>query len=201
MAERAYHHGDLRESLLEHAEQAILESGPGHLSLRDLARRAGVSHAAPAYHFGDKRGLLGAFAAEGFRLLADRLNTALEETGLFVDVAVAYVEFAIEHRAQVEVMFRTDLYDPAGAEVSEARALATAVLDRGLGTLPAQSRSAGLEVAKTAAWSLVHGFASLWLGGALDIKAEDVPDTVRAIGLLLFSPEPSEPDPLGGRRG
>lgn len=189
MTDRPYHHGDLRQVLLAHAEQAIIESGPANVSLRELARRAGVSHAAPAHHFGDKRGLLGAIAAEGFRLLAERLGTVLEETGQFVEVAVAYVEFAIEHRAHFEVMFRTDLYDQAGPDVSQAREHSTAVLERGLSTVPTTSRGAQAEVAKTAAWSLVHGFATLWLGGSLKIGTEEVPDAVRAIGSLLFSRE------------
>src|SRR6266536_5182875 len=74
MAKRAYHHGDLRRALLVAAVEVIEESGPAALSLRDLARRAGVSHAAPQHHFGDKAGLLTAVAAEGYR----RLATALE---------------------------------------------------------------------------------------------------------------------------
>jgi AcrR family transcriptional regulator len=67
---RPYHHGDLRRALLEAAVQAIAEVGPAAVSLRDLARRVGVSHAAPAHHFGDKAGLLTAVAADGFRRLA-----------------------------------------------------------------------------------------------------------------------------------
>ncbi len=83
---RAYHHGDLRRALLAAALEAIEESGPAALSLRDLARRAGVSHAAPAHHFGDKAGLLTALAAEGFDLLADsadrgRADDLLEARG------------------------------------------------------------------------------------------------------------------------
>src|SRR6266702_4843210 len=73
---RPYHHGDLRRVLLQAAVEAILESGPATVSLRDLARRAGVSHAAPAYHFGDKAGLLTAVAADGFWRLADALREA-----------------------------------------------------------------------------------------------------------------------------
>ena len=71
---RPYHHGDLPRALLEAALQAIVEVGPAAVSLRDLARRTGVSHAAPAHHFGDKAGLLTAVATDGFRRLAATLG-------------------------------------------------------------------------------------------------------------------------------
>lgn len=74
--ERAYHHGDLRRALLTAALDAIAQEGPDALSLRDLARRAGVSHAAPAHHFKDRTGLLTAVAAEGYALFADALAEA-----------------------------------------------------------------------------------------------------------------------------
>ena len=85
---RPYHHGDLPRVLLDAAVQAILEVGPAAVSLRDLARRTGVSHAAPAHHFGDKAGLLTAVAADGFRRLAATLGEAYEATGSFLEVGV-----------------------------------------------------------------------------------------------------------------
>ena len=75
--DRPYHHGHLRQAILAAAIDALTESGPARLSLRELARRAGVSHAAPAHHFGDKAGLLTAVAAQGYTLLADALTAAL----------------------------------------------------------------------------------------------------------------------------
>src|SRR5215213_11204294 len=80
---RPYHHGDLPRALLEAAVQAIAEVGPAAVSLRDLARRVGVSHAAPAHHFGDKRGLLTAVAAEGYRLFAAALRDEYERSESF----------------------------------------------------------------------------------------------------------------------
>src|SRR6266540_1426296 len=118
---RPYHHGDLRRALLDAAIEAITEAGPATVSLRDLARRAGVSHAAPAYHFGDKAGLLTAIAADGFRLLGAALGEAWTATGSFLEVGVAYVGFAVTHRAHFEVMFRPELYRPDDPEVSRAR--------------------------------------------------------------------------------
>src|SRR5215213_4055244 len=102
---RPYHHGDLPRALLEAAVEAIAEVGPAAVSLRDLARRVGVSHAAPAYHFGDKAGLLTAVAADGFERLAATLRQAYQTTGSFLEVGVAYVRFAVTHRAQLEVRF------------------------------------------------------------------------------------------------
>ena len=109
---RPYHHGDLRQVVLDAAVAAITEFGPTGFSLRDLARHAGVSHAAPAHHFRDKAGLLTTVAAQGYQLLADALAAAQQRTGDFLDVGVAYVRFAVEHRAHFEVMVRPDLYHP-----------------------------------------------------------------------------------------
>jgi AcrR family transcriptional regulator len=78
---RPYHHGDLRRALIDAAVQAIAEVGPAAVSLRDLARRTGVSHAAPAHHFGDKAGLLSAVAADGFRCLAATLREPTRPAG------------------------------------------------------------------------------------------------------------------------
>ena len=117
---RPYHHGDLRQAILTAAVAALAESGPARLSLRDLARRAGVSHAAPAHHFGDKAGLLTAIAAEGYNLLADTLTAAQRRTADFLEVGVAYVRFAVDHRAHFEVMFHPDLYHPDDPEVATA---------------------------------------------------------------------------------
>src|SRR5947208_17140860 len=109
----SYHHGNLRRVLIDCALAAIAERGAANLSLRDLARRAGVSHAAPAHHFGDKRGLLTAVAAEGYRRLAGLLGPTDATTPGLAEVGVAYVRFAVEERPYFDVMFRPDLYDPA----------------------------------------------------------------------------------------
>src|SRR5215212_10166673 len=126
---RPYHHGDLRRALLKAALQAIAEVGPAAVSLRDLARRTGVSHAAPAHHFGDKAGLLTAVATDGFRRLAATLRDTYEATGSFLEVGVAYVGFAVTHRAHFEVMFRPELYHPDDPELVRARDAARALLD------------------------------------------------------------------------
>lgn len=171
---RGYHHGDLRRALLTAAAEVIEESGPAALSLRDLARRAGVSHAAPAHHFGDKAGLLAALAAEGFDLLAEALHEA--HGGGLLEAGVSYVDFAVRHRAHFEVMFRPDLYRADAPEVVAARERSGAALHAAVAALPAGRGTSGDPQGDAlAAWSIVHGFATLWNAGALPADVGDDP--------------------------
>ena len=109
-----YHHGDLANSLVA-ATVSLLESrGLARLSLREVAREAGVSHAAPAHHFGDKAGLLTAVAVDGYRLLAQALLASQTAEGRspdqrLLDAGYAYIQFALSHTAHFEVMFRPAL--------------------------------------------------------------------------------------------
>jgi AcrR family transcriptional regulator len=180
---RPYHHGDLRAALLRAAVEAIGQAGPAGMSLRDVARRAGVSHAAAAYHFGDKAGLLTAVAAQGYRMLTQELLTARDSGRGFLEVGVAYVRFAVSHRAHFEVMYRPELYRPDDAEVREARAGAAVLL---YGTA---SPDAGQLAAGAAAWSLVHGLATLWLNGNLPPQLGTDPEEItRRIAPYLTGP-------------
>ena len=124
---RPYHHGDLRAALLHAAVEAIGERGPAALSLRQVARRAGVSHTAAAYHFGDKAGLLTAIAEEGYRRLGDSLGTA-RTSGTFMDVGVAYVNFAVTNCAYFDVMFRPELHHRDNPGLRHARARTAQIL-------------------------------------------------------------------------
>ena len=188
---RRYHHGDLRRAILDAAVVAIAESGPAALSLRDLARRAGVSHAAPAHHFGDKAGVLTALAAEGYDLLADALLEAHARTGEFLEIGVAYVRFAIGCRSHFEVMYRPDLYDPADPAVRAAQDRAGKALYSGAAAVPGRPADVDTQVAGVAAWSLVHGFASLWLHGALPAELRDDPEAAaRTVASVLFRSRP-----------
>ena len=184
---RPYHHGDLRRAVLDAAVQAIAEAGPTALSLRDLARRAEVSHAAPAHHFGDKAGVLTALAAEGFDKLAETLQATQQRTGDFLQMGVAYVRFAIDHRAHFEVMYRPDLYDAADPDVRAARDRAGETLYSGVATAQHRPDDVDLKIAGVAAWSLVHGFASLCLHGSLPEELRHDPEqAARAIAGVLF---------------
>jgi AcrR family transcriptional regulator len=185
MTRTSYHHGDLRRALLDEAAAMIEEHGVGRLSLRELARRVGVSHAAPAHHFRDKTGLLTALATEGFQLLEIASTLAYRKTGSFLEVGVAYVRFAVEHPAHFEVMFLPGLLDNEDRDLLAARVSARARL------YPPAAELAGADPDSTtaglAAWTLVHGLASLWLDGALPDTVGDDPEALtRAVASHLF---------------
>jgi AcrR family transcriptional regulator len=181
---RPYHHGDLRPALLRAAVEAIGHAGPAAMSLRQAARQAGVSHAAAAYHFGDKAGLLTAVAAQGYRMLTAELQGVRDARRGFLELGVAYVRFAVRHRAHFEVMYRPELYRPDDPQVRQARAAAAALL---YGTA---SPDAGRLAAGAAAWSLVHGLATLWLNGNLPGELGDDPEEItRLLAPYLNIPE------------
>jgi AcrR family transcriptional regulator len=156
--ERGYHHGYLRRAILDAALAVIAADGPATVSLRDLARRAQVSHAAPAHHFGNKAGLLTAIAVEGYQRLCEALTAGAAPT--FLESGARYVRFALDFPAHFEVMFSPDLYDHASPAVTEARATTQAALRRAAGAGAGRARP-------LAAWSLAHGFATLWASGSL----------------------------------
>lgn len=185
MAKRTYHHGDLRAVILARAATLVAERGADGISLRELARAAEVSHAAPAHHFTDRRGLFTALATEGFRLLAAALTDARPQ---FIDAAKAYVRFALDHPGHYEVMFDKSLYDDTDPDLLSASAAAGAELNRGVGTLADPHAKADPAGAALAAWSLVHGFAQLWLNDAVD-KSRTTGDpiaTVERLAAILF---------------
>ncbi len=182
---RPYHHGDLRQTVLAAAVEAITESGPTALSLRDLARRAGVSHAAPAHHFGDKAGLLTAVAVQGHQLLGEALDAAAR-TGEFAEVGVAYVLFAARHPGHFAVMFRPDLHRTDDPPLVAARARTTALLREG-----ARARFGTSDRLRAlTAWSLVHGLATLVRDGAVVPEpGSDLEALARAVTHGLTAPD------------
>jgi AcrR family transcriptional regulator len=185
MSRPTYHHGDLRAVVLTEAARLVAERGADRVSLRELARAAGVSHAAPAHHFTDRRGLFTALATQGFQLLAAALVDARPR---FVDAAWAYVRFAIEHPGHYRVMFDKSLLDTSDPELAAAEAAAGAELSRGVATLSDRTARADPAGAELAAWSLVHGFSMLWLNDAVNarVKAADPERTVERIARMLF---------------
>lgn len=169
---RPYHHGDLRHALVDAAVGTIEEVGPAAMSLREVARRAGVTHPAALYHFGDKAGLLTEVAVQGYRLLAEELRQTYQATGSFLEVGVAYVRFAVGHRAYFEVMYRPELYDPTNEDVLAARSAAALAL-YGTGSPDLEQLGEGV-----AAWALVHGIATLWINGNLPRQLGDDPEGI-----------------------
>ncbi|MEV6546005.1 TetR/AcrR family transcriptional regulator [Streptomyces sp. NPDC051665] len=183
---RPYHHGDLRRAILTAALDVIAADGPSALSMRDLARRAGVSHAAPAHHFKDRTGLLTAIAAEGFGLLAGAIGEAVD----LKDAGVRYVRFAREHPAHFQVMFAPELLRDGDVELTTARALATDALRHAVSAVPPEGRGPDDRLAGVAAWSLAHGFATLLLGHNLDgaVGERDPEEVFRVLAGMLFRP-------------
>jgi len=180
-----YHHGDLRAVILTQAARLVAERGADRVSLRELARAAGVSHAAPAHHFADRRGLFTALAAEGFEMLTAALIGARHS---FVDAALAYVRFALEHPGHYRVMFDKSLVDASDPRLAVAEAAAAEELSRGVASLRDPKARADPGGAELAAWSLVHGFSMLWLNDAVSarVKVVDPMTTVERIARMLF---------------
>jgi AcrR family transcriptional regulator len=132
VTERPYHHGALREALLEQAERTVRERGADALSLRELAREVGVSHGAPRRHFPDRQALLDAVAEAGFERLGAELRSAFAGAGADFEprlraTAAAYVRFATRDPALLELMFAGKPHDPTGA-LREAAERAFAVM-------------------------------------------------------------------------
>jgi AcrR family transcriptional regulator len=160
-----YHHGNLRAAVLASAGKLIEKEGLAGLSVREAARRAGVSHNAPYRHFPDRGALLAALATEGFTLLGKSLDSLSGR-----ELGQAYVRFALDHPQRFRLMFegRADL-----------RAEARAVLERfaaGFAGVGGEGRFAA-----AAAWSLVHGLAGLALEGHFEADEEFVRKVLGAI--------------------
>ena len=191
---------DLRRALLDAAAALIAEEGPGAVSLREIARRCGVSHAAPAHHFGDRAGLLAALAAEGFRGLAAAL-AAVEGTtarARLVAQGRAYVAYATSSPGRFPVMFRTELLDCGDGELLEARTAAFLALDEAVRAAQDEGWAPGADhdAAVLAAWASVHGLATLWMDGALPphLAEGEVQDLAVAVATLIGS-SGGQPDP------
>lgn len=168
-----YHHGNLRTALLDSALLVLQERGVEGFSMREAARRAGVSQSAPKHHFGDARGLLGALATRAYRELCDRLESVHVDE-LDVDervgrMALAYLDFASRNRATFDLMWRMTRFDFTAPELAEQKHRALRALDRGVRgaeDLPASDDDPAL-FPSYAVWSLVHGYVTLVLDGAI----------------------------------
>jgi AcrR family transcriptional regulator len=182
MKKDAYHHGNLREALLESALGLIKEAGLESLTLREVARRAGVSPGAPYHHFKDKSELVQALAQRSLETLDHISREAIQNKATPTEklhaLGVAYIMYAVEHPAEFRIMFRPELSllpvvpDPATAPVF-------GVLIEVIREFPtikeAQQLTVTIEAAITA-WSLVHGLAVLLLDGPLQRIVTDKRD-------------------------
>jgi AcrR family transcriptional regulator len=185
---RTYHHGALRPALLQAAEQVLEERGVDSFSLRETARRAGVSPSAPAHHFRDAKGLLTALAATAFAELAEALVAAGE--GLTRPERIraqghAYVRFAMRRRAKFSLMWRAALLDQSDLDLSAAGDRAFHALDaavRGEVAAAVKQPIGAWAIPSIACWAMVHGFAHLAIDGAFGAAPGDAE---RAADLML----------------
>jgi AcrR family transcriptional regulator len=189
-----YHHGDLRRALIDAALDLVAENGPKGFSLTEAARRAGVSAAAPYRHFASKDDLLAAVAEQGF----DQLHASLSEVEeadpatRLVALGVAYVRWAVAHGAQYQVMFGTGSKRPEDVGWMRAGERAFAVLTGAIADAQAAGviRAGGVLEFATPIWALLHGLASLRVGGDLGhVGITEPVDAVaaRAVAALLAS--------------
>lgn len=184
-----YHHGELRATLLEAAERELIEKGEEGFSLRSTARRAGVSHAAPAHHFKNATALLHGLAQVGFERLTatmkDEQRRALrdDQVAQFAALGVGYVRFAMENADLFRLMFGGRLTGTLPPELAKAADGAFSVLVNGVAKLrgaDALSSEAGWRDI-TGAWSIVHGYAHLAISGKMSWAAGQPFDAQRSV--------------------
>jgi len=189
---RDYHHGALRPALLKAAVEVLEERGLDGFSLRETARRAGVSPAAPAHHFGDTPGLLTAIATASFVSLSERIEAADASAGPKRAARVraqcqAYVEYAIGNRALYDLMWRPTLFNAEDAQFKAAALRAFFSLDqavRGTKSIGEADPGSAAAAQSIACWALLHGFARLAIDGMF---GRDAAAAERAAGSLLPS--------------
>jgi AcrR family transcriptional regulator len=201
---RSYHHGDLRPALLQVSRALVEDRGVGAVTFREVARRVGVSHAAPTHHFSDKTELLANVAAQGFEELTAAMQAAVRESGADAGASarlnatgIAYIGFAARHPNLFRLMFGRELAPCDVPCLVEASGRAYAVLEcasREVLTSRGAVDVAELEVLIASAWSLVHGMSMLWLDGRLMPSASG-PDALvelarRVTDLLALAVQP-----------
>jgi AcrR family transcriptional regulator len=204
---RGYHHGNLREALIEAALNMIAEKGPAGFTIADAARAAGVSAAAPYRHFRDREDLLADVARLGFELFADRLTAAWKGGGAdpmraFEDVGRAYLAFAREEPAYYAAMFEAGIAASATPGLRQASERAFGVLREAseaiCATLPKEKRPPAMMMALHV-WAFSHGIASLFTGPEGARRSPVSAEELLEAGLLVyFQGLGLVPKPAGG---
>lgn len=177
----SYHHGDLREALLQASRELIDEGGVQALSLRKAARKAGVSSGAPYHHFGSRQELLAALATEGFQMLGELMDQATEAAdptpiAQLEACGRSYVRFAREHTAYFRVMFRPELAAPESypGDTRPGEAVFERLVGRVIAVQEAgQAPPGDPEALILLAWSVAHGLSSLMVDGPLCVATEE----------------------------
>ena len=192
-----YHHGDLRRALIDTALAMVTAEGAWSFTLREVARRTGVSHMAPYNHFEDKAALLAEVAALGFESLRQSLEAAARgqprsARQAIAAIAAAYVRFGVEQPAHYRLMFGAELAEKARYPVLQAAsdatfAVLTGVLERGHAS--GQLRQGAVRDQALAAWSLVHGLTTLLIDqrvSFLGVSTDDAERHARLAATALF---------------
>jgi AcrR family transcriptional regulator len=203
---RPYHHGDLRQALVDAAIDLLRESGPEALTLRGAARAAGVSQAAPYRHFKDRRALVAAVADDGFRRLrlamsegaslsppkrgARKRQSPRDPASGLRHLAVEYVRFAHEHPAEYRVMFGAEIL--TDDDYAELRASSRAVFDLLSGGIAALQergiiRKGDPDTIAIGAWAMMHGLVMLSLDRQVTVAAKPLDELVMAVTDLLMN--------------
>ncbi len=182
-----YHHGDLRHALIQATLELISEKDVDSLSLREVARRVGVSHTAPYRHFADKEALLAAVAQEGFQMLHHVLKTAMHQTlnnplKQLQETGMAYVDFALEHSSHYRLMFGA--YGAISAqqnpelEQAATRAFMVLVQIVETGQQSGVIRQDDPRQIAWAAWAMTHGFVMLLMDGQIRVSTTQLVATL-----------------------
>ena len=181
MSREPYHHGDLRQALITAALELISEKTVEGVSLREVARRVGVSHAAPYRHFADKEALLVAVAKDGFQMLHHQLEVAMQSSPAnpvkqIQDSGIAYIGFALEHPSHYHLMFGT--YRATSAQQNSELELAARQVFMVLVGVIVRGQQAEViraddpEQLALTAWALVHGWAMLCIDGQIPLSSD-----------------------------
>jgi AcrR family transcriptional regulator len=180
----------LRAELVRVAGDILDERGVGTLTLRQAARRAGVSHSAPYRHFADREALLAEVVAQGFRRLGAELREAASAGG--AEVARAYLRFALGHPRRYRLMFAGEFSPARRADLADRSAAVLRVL---ADSIPGVGGAEHARRAGTASWGLLHGLADLLLDGYLGPLAPDAGDAERlvheVVGMIRFAAKPA----------
>ena len=190
--QRPYHHGDLRSALLERGRKILRTEGLEGLTLRAVARAAGVSQTAPYRHFADRRALMGAIAADGFRELHRAMGEAMAHGGGregFKGVAFAYVRFAQANPALYRVMFGPEVANTADLpELASASRASLGFVQAGLEQLQIAGlvREGDAAIMAIGLWAALHGHASLILDGQAETVTPNIDTLVESTAQLVM---------------
>ena len=186
-----YHHGDLRRSLLQAGRQILADQGVDALTLREVARRAQVSQAAPYHHFNGKADLVSAIAQHGFQDFAAALRAGAAAAGggalqRLTGMGLAYVQFAVANPNLFRLLFRPELrrptpQGPAAEAMTQAGSAAYQVLlDAVTAAIEEGSVQGSVEDVAVASLSIVHGLSTLLVDGPVDLS-QRAPDTLARV--------------------